>query len=507
MRIDMLDRRTLLIAGGSSLAMLGAHVRVAAQRAPVTRRSVRGMPANDPDLAAMRRAVAAMKALPPSDPRNWTRFAEIHADFCPHGNWYFLPWHRAYILSFERICQELSGKPDFALPYWDWTVDREFPRAFSESNRANPLFDPRPGVARGLALADDMVGPRVISRIMNSPDFEAFGSTRPRGQNSTSPRWQQRAGSRTELEFNPHDGVHQSLGGNMAIIPWASRDPIFYLHHANVDRLWTAWNRRGNANSAERMWRDFAFTRQFVREGGRRWDVGVGELGSPAALGYRYDDDDGPFAADVTLPMGDAVTERLRAYRQYGGDVLCGRGGQGEIPLRAGGAIRLSAAESRQIAYRERPVAIPVPLGRPLGELVSSAAMAFRPDRPETMRDRRYVFAVIHGVEPPPDATTRVRVFCNNQALSPRTRLDDPSYATSFSFFVGHGGRGARGAHAAAHGEGASICVDLTPSLARMEHPQSLRSDRLTVQLLPTCDNRKTELTAVRTRCVEVVIL
>jgi hypothetical protein len=255
------------------------------------------------------------------------------------------------------------------------------------------------------------------------------------------------------------------------------------------------------------MWRDFAFSGQFVREGGGRWDVGVGDLGSPSALGYRYDDDDGPFAADVMLPMGHALTERLRAYRRYGGDVLCGRGGHGEIPLRSGGTIRLSAVENRQIAYRERPVAISVPLGRPLGELVGSAAMAFRPDRPEAMRDRRYVFAVIHGVEPPPDATTRVRVFCNNRGLSPNARLEDPSYATSFSFFVGHGGAGAREAHAAAHGEGASICVDLTPSLARMEHPQSLRSDRLTVQLLPTCDNHQAELTAVRTRCVEVVIL
>ena len=124
-----------------------------AQGAGVTRRSIRGMSANDPDLAAMRRAVAAMKALPQSDARNWIRFADIHRNFCPHANWYFLPWHRAYIASFERICQELSGKRDFALPYWNWTADRQFPAAFSAGDRdSNPLFHPRPGVASGLRL-------------------------------------------------------------------------------------------------------------------------------------------------------------------------------------------------------------------------------------------------------------------------------------------------------------------------------------------------------------------
>ena len=142
----------------------------------MTRRSIRGMSANDPDLAAMRRAVAAMKRLPQSAARNWTRFADIHRNFCPHANWYFLPWHRAYIRAFERICRELSGTSDFALPYWNWTADRQFPAAFAAGDRdSNPLFHPRPGGASGLRLADDVVGPAVMSAIMTSPDFEAFG--------------------------------------------------------------------------------------------------------------------------------------------------------------------------------------------------------------------------------------------------------------------------------------------------------------------------------------------
>jgi tyrosinase len=321
----MLHRRAFMLAGGSSLATLAAPSLIGAQGAVVTRRSVRGMAANDPDLVAMRRAVAAMKALPQSDARNWIRFADIHRNFCPHGNWYFLPWHRAYIASFERVCRQLSGRRNFALPYWDWTADRQFPAVFAAGDRrTNPLFHPRPGVANGLRLADDMVGQGVISRVLNSPDFEAFGSTRPRGQDSADARWQRRLGSKTELEFNPHDGVHGAIGGNMGVVDLSSRDPIFYLHHANIDRIWNGWNRRGHANSNDPMWRDFAFNGNFYNGDGSRWNVAVGNLGATGALGYRYDDDEGPFAADLVRATGDLMTDKLSAYRRLDPRMLAG---------------------------------------------------------------------------------------------------------------------------------------------------------------------------------------
>ena len=78
----------------------------------------------------------------------------------------------------------------------------------------------------------------------------------------------------------------------------------------------------------------------------------------------------------------------------------------------------------------------------------------------------------MRDIEPPLDATTRVRVFCNCQELTPRTRLDHPSYATSLSFFGGdHAGHCAAPADRGAGRR--SICVDLTPALARMDHPRA----------------------------------
>jgi tyrosinase len=72
-------------------------------------------------LGSYKKAIRAMLALPPDNPLNWYRNALIHTVDCPHGNWWFLVWHRGYIGWFEKKCRELSGDPEFALPYWDWT--------------------------------------------------------------------------------------------------------------------------------------------------------------------------------------------------------------------------------------------------------------------------------------------------------------------------------------------------------------------------------------------------
>ena len=377
----MLTRRGFMAAGASRpLAVLGPAGPLAAQGAAGARRSVATMAANDPDLVAYRRAVAAMKALPLSDPRNWTRFSLVHRDFCPHGNWYFLPWHRAYLVSFERVCRELSGKADFALPYWDWTANRRVPQAFTAGTpQSNPLNNPRPGA--NTALPDDMVGRAVITRILNSPDFEAFGSTRPRGQDSTGSQWQRRMGSKTELEFNPHDGVHTTVGGDMGVVARAARDPIFYLHHANLDRLWSAWNGRGNGNSPEANWRNFTFEGNFINPDGSPWNVAVGDLQSTPALGYRYEGEDGPFAADIDLSwaQGDPLTNHLLAYRRLSQDTLLRPTRQlRRIALPLGEALYVGVVENDALASRERPVSIPVPLGRPLGRIHQSGCAGCR---------------------------------------------------------------------------------------------------------------------------------
>jgi tyrosinase len=520
----MLSRRAFL-AGSSALTIAGSRIEVRAQGAVGTRRSVRGMSMSDPDLSAYARAVAAMKALPPSDPRNWNRFAAVHANFCPHGNWYFLPWHRAYLVAFERVCRDLSGKADFALPYWDWSLDRQIPAAFAAGTpQTNPLNHNRPGAAN-LAITDDMTGMTVMSRIMQSPDFEAFGSTRPRGQTDTNARWQRRVGAKTELEFNPHDGVHQAVGGDMARVATASRDPLFYLHHANVDRLWSAWNVRGNENSNEALWRNFVFNRNFPTPNGGMWNVAVANLQSPVQLGYQYDNERGPFAADVNIDAMVEQTQRMRsmsghlqAYRRFDTDTLPRSiRGAHRVPLAGGGAWHIACAENGETASRERPVSIPVSFGRPIGDYIKSNALASARLYTEGSAERQCVWAVLRDIEPPKDPMTRVRVFINRDGLSPSTRMDDPHYVTSLSFFGAehmnhassppHDHHAQHHSHAATPVVGGAASIDLTTALARMSGTRHFRSDRLVVQLQPTCPNGDWQASAVRARRVEVAII
>src|SRR5262249_3890259 len=123
-----LTRRKFL---GASATAAGAAFLSAGARAQSTRRrfevSDPAMPAKV--LTSSKTAMAAMLALPPTDPRNWYRNAFVHLLDCPHGNWWFLPWHRAYLVWFERICRQLSGDQNFALPYWDWTKNPQVPAA------------------------------------------------------------------------------------------------------------------------------------------------------------------------------------------------------------------------------------------------------------------------------------------------------------------------------------------------------------------------------------------
>ena len=106
-----ISRRGVLFRGSAiGVGIIAANVPglvAFAQPLPPLRRSLHGLALNDPILQAWRDGVRLLKARPASAPVSWANFAAIHggdADFnlCPHGNWYFLPWHRAYLLMYER---------------------------------------------------------------------------------------------------------------------------------------------------------------------------------------------------------------------------------------------------------------------------------------------------------------------------------------------------------------------------------------------------------------------
>jgi hypothetical protein len=334
------------------------------------RRSIATMPPDDPVIAAYRLAVERMKALPATDPRNWSRLAQIHVDFCPHGNWFFLPWHRAYLVSFERICRQVLNDPTFALPYWDWTELRQLPPAFTEATvngRPNSLFDSGRQLPPATAMPSSAVAQDTILRIMAETQFENFGSTRPLGQSNTDARWLRVGGTMTQLEATPHGTVHATIGGNMGGFS-SPLDPIFYLHHCNIDRLWAWWNGLGRRNGTDRLWTTFRFDGIFQTPRGQgltTFNVAVSDMLDHQRWGYTYlgvpgnpadidpwiapQDPNGPPPGDPNAPVafnGPPGASPAGSPIQPGGSIPPAGAIPGAGAVAPGGGVQVASADA-----------------------------------------------------------------------------------------------------------------------------------------------------------------
>ena len=225
-----------------------------------TRRNIATLANGDATLVAFREAVRQMKALPDSDRRSWRNQALIHQNFCPHGNWLFLPWHRAYLHFFEEICKELTHDERFALPYWNWTLNTSIPEVFWDAP-ANPLFHPG-RVATPASQTGAPTDAPTLNGILDETNFQLFGS------GSIALEASQRDFSfYGPLEGTPHNYVHGFVGGDMGSF-MSPLDPIFWCHHNMIEALWFEWNvRRSNPNPSEAAWADRVFTEFCDRRG------------------------------------------------------------------------------------------------------------------------------------------------------------------------------------------------------------------------------------------------
>jgi tyrosinase len=120
------------------------------------------------------------------------------------------------------------------------------------------------------------------------------------------------------MEQPPHDGVHVLVGGDDGLMSdprTAARDPIFWLHHCNVDRLWEVWLRKGGgrANPTRNQWLDETFPRLFDESGNSAPVLKVSQLQKTNDLGYTYDKlTDPPGAAAAVATGADSVAEPVK---------------------------------------------------------------------------------------------------------------------------------------------------------------------------------------------------
>lgn len=300
-----------------------------------TRPSIALLDPGGPQIAALRRGVQVMMNRCPDDPTSWLYQANIHAtqdgaarpgwDQCQHGSFFFFSWHRMYLYYFERILRAASGDPNLALPYWNYSdpAQRALPLAFRQPNNStsNPLFvaERADGINEGTALLDDSAVSFDLA--FNDTEFSSppgsalsFG-----GQTVTAP--QHFLQPHGQLEQRPHDIVHVLVGGPngwMFDPQLAARDPIFYLHHANVDRLWKRWLDQGGGRQdpvADSEWMNTSFV--FFDENGRQVQMSGSEIiDTVSQLNYRYDDDPVIVAQMVHVPAAQVSTARPKVVRQ-----------------------------------------------------------------------------------------------------------------------------------------------------------------------------------------------
>lgn len=179
-----------------------------------------------------------------------------------HGTNAFLPWHRQYIWDYENALRNVADSC-LTLPYWDWTLDAGDEinsELFSPSadqfgtvpRRASCVTDGAFSGWQANAMSEGSTqclyrsrgrggfsGPATVQSIVISETFyggDASGADPDTGVPGTPCC----SGFRRALEGTPHAAPHNFVGGVMASMASPS-DPLFFLHHCNVDKIWAQW--------------------------------------------------------------------------------------------------------------------------------------------------------------------------------------------------------------------------------------------------------------------------
>lgn len=304
-----ISRRLALTGGGAAALTLGGGEALGQATSPRVRKSASSLTATSDDLMAFSEGVRLMKRR--SDARSWARQTRLHRERAKHGNALFLPWHRLELAHLERIIGRLTGHESFGLPYWDWQEDRFLPSWTTTPGM--PLYEANR--APGADTLDYAKARWATSRNfarLQSDDFETFCGRLPTG-----------AGA---VEAYGHNHIHVLVGGLMSRTETAAADPVFWMHHCNVDRVWATWQVLAR-RTYPAAWSAQKVDGYIGPDGATTGTWNAGQVVETRSLGYRYDRNypfpvfsvpsSGPAGATTRLPIG-ATVYRLKAEARPG---------------------------------------------------------------------------------------------------------------------------------------------------------------------------------------------
>ncbi|KAI9120335.1 hypothetical protein K1719_007368 [Acacia pycnantha] len=394
-------------------------------------------------LAKYKKATELMKALPADDPRSFTQQANVHCAYCDgayhqvgfpdldlqvHNSWLFFPFHRWYLYFHERILGSLIGDPSFTLPFWNWDspAGMQIPAIYTDS--ASSLYD---------ALRSAKHQPPTITDLDFNIDDDASSSNNDRrvvSSNLTIMYRQMVSNAKTptlflgsayragddpdpgagSIENIPHGPVHLWTGDNtqpnyedMGTFYSAARDPIFFCHHSNIDRMWSIWKTLGGNNKRRDIsdpdWLNSGFL--FYDENKNLVRVKIKDCLDTTKLGYVYQDVDIPWLKSKPTPSRKSSKPRKLAL----------------VPQLFGvGAAQAAETSSKTVKF---PVV--------LESTVSTVVKRPKKGRSTKEKEEKEEVLVIEGIEFERNDAVKFDVFVNDED-DKVVRPDNTEFAGSF---------------------------------------------------------------------------
>jgi tyrosinase len=148
----------------------------------------------------------------------------------PAGTQRFLPWHRLYLINFEQDMRRFE--PTFFVPYWHWMDQSHIPdwmtgfkpKGVTDANGKPIVVTRRPGTNPQAPTlpTSHTIRTTVMNHTVYTPFTLALEGAQP---------------------FGAHNLVHDWFGRNTTMwnVPKSPADPMFWMHHAEIDRIWWLW--------------------------------------------------------------------------------------------------------------------------------------------------------------------------------------------------------------------------------------------------------------------------
>jgi tyrosinase len=441
--------------------------------------SLEGEQAWHPITRAYALGVGEMKARDAADPSSWAYQAQIHgmADLgqpdqfrgqCQHNSWFFLPWHRLYLYWFDQtVLAAVRAHPEidegtkaiWALPYWNYSPGGQratLPEAFRQEEHPddptelNPLFDG----TRNSFINDGDPLPALATRVTAALAESVFSLPRPAGGfggaatgfnhlNQDPNRF------RGKLEQTPHNDVHSEVGGDMGGFDTAGLDPVFWMHHANIDRLWAVWIGQEGRENPDPTGSWGTTTSDFHDlDGGEVSGSASGVLDTAADLRYEYE--------DTSLPESD---RRRRGRRRV----------PSEPPPDQ--PAELVGATEDPIELTGGTTSVALAVGEPTG-----------PARRRGGGEPARVYLSVEGIEGERNPGVTYAVYVNLPDDADVDEEPESYYAGNVSFF---GIEQTRQVDTDPGGHGMALSFDITDLVSELRDADSWDPDEVTVTFVP----------------------